>query len=56
MVATIWQPDSCVNTRRGSVTRHYERLPASHEAMILWAMIAPVTRRSLISEEDASAS
>jgi len=26
-------------------TRDYERLPASHEAMILWAMIALMTRR-----------
>ena len=26
-------------------TRDYERLPASHEAMILWAMIASMTRR-----------
>lgn len=25
--------------------RDYERLPASHEAMILWAMIALMTRR-----------
>ena len=25
--------------------RHCERLPASHEAMILWAMIALMTRR-----------
>ena len=25
--------------------RDYERLPASHEAMILWAMIASMTRR-----------
>jgi transposase len=26
-------------------TRDYEHLPASHEAMILWAMIALMTRR-----------
>jgi len=26
-------------------TRDYERLPASHEAMILWAMVALMTRR-----------
>ena len=26
-------------------TRDYERLPASHEAMVLWAMIALMTRR-----------
>jgi transposase len=26
-------------------TRDYERLAASHEAMILWAMIALMTRR-----------
>jgi len=26
-------------------TRDYKRLPASHEAMILWAMIALMTRR-----------
>ena len=26
-------------------TRDYERLPASHEAMILWAMIALMARR-----------
>jgi transposase len=26
-------------------TRDYEHLPASHEAMILWAMIAFMTRR-----------
>jgi hypothetical protein len=26
-------------------TRDYEQLPASHEAMILWAMIALMTRR-----------
>jgi hypothetical protein len=26
-------------------TRDYERLPASHEAMILWAMIALMTQR-----------
>ena len=25
--------------------RDYERLPASHEAMILWAMIALMSRR-----------
>jgi transposase len=26
-------------------TRDYERLPASHEAMVLWAMIALMARR-----------
>ena len=26
-------------------TRDYEHLPASHEAMILWAMVALMTRR-----------
>jgi putative transposase len=26
-------------------TRDYERLPTSHEAMVLWAMIALMTRR-----------
>ena len=26
-------------------TRDYERLPASHEAMVLWAMIALMTQR-----------
>ncbi len=26
-------------------TRNYEHLPASHEAMILWPMIALMTRR-----------
>jgi hypothetical protein len=25
--------------------RDYERLPASHEAMVLWAMIALMTQR-----------
>ncbi len=29
----------------GQQTLGYERLPASHEAMILWAMIALMTRR-----------
>jgi hypothetical protein len=27
------------------LVRDYERLPASHEAMITWAMIALMTRR-----------
>jgi transposase len=26
-------------------TRDYERLPASHEAMVLWAMVALMTQR-----------
>jgi len=30
-------------SKHGRTTRDYERLPASHEAMILWAMIALIT-------------
>jgi transposase len=30
--------------------RDYERLPASHEAMILWAMIALMTRRLVLPQ------
>ena len=32
-------------TRHRRTVRDYEHLPASHEAMILWAMISLMTRR-----------
>ena len=35
---------ACISKHRRTV-RDYERLPASHEAMVLWAMIALMTQR-----------
>ena len=32
-------------SKRSRTTRDYEHLPASHEAMTLWAMVALMTRR-----------
>jgi transposase len=40
--------DAIVCVRHGRyrrTVRDYERLPASHEAMMFWAMIALMTRR-----------
>ena len=38
------EPCAWISTHRRCV-RDYERLPASHEAMVLWAMIALMTQR-----------
>jgi len=40
----VERPFVWISKHRGTV-RNYESLPASHEAMILWAMIALMTHR-----------
>jgi transposase len=41
----VVEPTFAWISKHRRTTRDYERLPASHEAMILWAMIALMTRR-----------